>query len=305
VNPAVEGYTAAVLESVGPEDSGSLAQELAAIVRLVEDHNELRSALTDTAVAAASRRAVVSELLEHRVSDPARRLAAFTVAAVRAPDVPAALGWVARRAADRQLDLATLGHQAARQRVGGFAAAVFETTTETSDLEEIEDQLFRFARIVESNRALRSTLSDRDVPAQARTALVDQLLDGKVEPATLRLIRFVVTGGRARDFVGALDWLVEQTATARGWRVARVQSAEPIADAQRELLAAALSGITGTPVELQVTIDSELIGGAVIEIGDLHVDASARGRLDRLREELLPVGSTGTGDRNDRARGDQ
>jgi len=99
--------------------------------------------------------------------------------------------------------------------------------------------------------------------------------------------------------------LVEQTAAARGWRVARVHSAEAIDDAQREALARALSHLTGASVELQVTLDPALLAGAVIQIGDLQVDTSVRDRLDRLREELLPVGSVRGAGGQDRARGDQ
>lgn len=304
MNPGVEGYSTAVFESVGEERLAALASDLSAVEHLVEHQNELRAALSDTAVPPRSRRAILSELLRGRVGDPARRLAAYTVSAVRAPDVVAALGWVTRRAAGSQMELAPLGHLAARHRIGGYASAIFETA-ETGQLEEVEDQLFRLARIVESNPELRGALSDRDVPVPARLGVIDALLEGKVEDATLRLVRFVVTGGRARDFIGALDWLVEQTAIARGWRVARVRSAEPIPDAQGELLASALSHMTGSPVELQATIDHDLIGGAVIEIGDLHVDASARGRLDRLRDELLPVGSGREADRHERPRGAQ
>ena len=64
---------------------------------------------------------------------------------------------------------------------------------------------------------------------------MDQLLDGKVRPATLALVRYAIVGGRARDIVGTLDFLVEQTARARGWRVARVRAGQPVDDAEREL----------------------------------------------------------------------
>jgi F-type H+-transporting ATPase subunit delta len=104
------------------------------------------------------------------------------------------------------------------------------------------------------------------------------------------LIRYVVVGGRARDIVGTLDWLVEQTAKARGWRIARVRSAAAIDEAQRGELSDSLSGLAGAPVELQVVIDEALLSGAVIQIGDLQVDASARGRIDALREHLMPGG---------------
>lgn len=291
MNPALEGYASAVLEDLSDDDRAAVADELGAVQRLVASSAELLGALTDAAVIAPERRAIVSELLEGRVREPTRRLAAFAVSAVRAPKVPTALDWLWHRAAGQGLgEHSLLGHLFARDRIGGYATAVFEETS-TEALEEVEDQLFRFARIVEATPALVARLSDRDVPVAAREAIVSELLAQKVEPATLRLVRFVVVGGRPRDFVGALDWLVERTAAARGWRVARVRAAEPLDDAQRERLGAALSRLSGAPVELQVTLDPALLGGVVVGIGDLQVDATARGRLDRLREELLPAGA--------------
>ncbi len=103
----------------------------------------------------------------------------------------------------------------------------------------------------------------------------------------LRLVVFAVRGGRARDIVSTLDDIVEEAASARGWRVARVRSAEDVADPQRQGLGDALAHLTGSPVELQVTIDPALLGGVVVQVGDLLVDGSARHRLDQLKEHLL------------------
>jgi F-type H+-transporting ATPase subunit delta len=307
MNPALEGYTAAVFESVAPEDRAALASDVEAVDRLVRDTDQLRVALSDTAVSPRARRAILSELLEGRVDTPARQLCAFAVFAVGAPEVTIALEWVSHRARnnaeDRPLTLATLGHHAARRRVGGYAAAVFEDST-TGQLEEIEDQVFRFVRIVESTPPLLRVLSDRDVPVARRQGIVDDLLVGKADDTTVRLVRFVITGGRSRDLIGTLDWLVEQAASARGWRVARVTSADEIDQRQRERLAETLSGWTSGPVELQVTVDPTLLGGIVIEIGDLQVDSSARSKIDRLREQMAHSGAALNAHRtDDQARG--
>jgi F-type H+-transporting ATPase subunit delta len=293
VNPTLQGYTAAVLESAGSGALADLASGLNAVTQLVESNATLNSALTDTTVYGPARRAVMLDLLGGKVSEPARRLAAFATSVVRAPDVPAALAWVttrARHAAEGQhYEEVPLSLMEARARVGGFATAVQEDSS-TAELEGTEDDLFRFARIVDSTPALRSALVNRDLDASARQALVSQLLEGKVGAGSLALVRYAISGGRARDIVGTLNWLVEQTAKARGWRIARVRSAAPIEDAQQTTLSESLATLAGAPVELQVVIDERLLSGAVIQIGDLQVDASARGRIDALREHLMPGG---------------
>jgi F-type H+-transporting ATPase subunit delta len=69
-----------------------------------------------------------------------------------------------------------------------------------------------------------------------------------------------------------------------------VRAAAPIDDAQRTELAESLGTLAGAPVELQVEVDESLLSGALIRIGDLQVDATARGRIDALREHLTPTG---------------
>jgi hypothetical protein len=61
------------------------------------------------------------------------------------------------------------------------------------------------------------------------------------------------------------------------------------------MLTDSLAGLTGRPVELQVVIDEALLSGALIRIGDLQVDATARGRIDALREHLVPTGWQASG----------
>jgi F-type H+-transporting ATPase subunit delta len=293
VNPTLQGYAAAVLESVDPGQLATVASELNQMEQLVLAAPALRAALSDTAVTGPARRAVLRDLLEGKVTEPARRLDAFAAGAVAAPEVLQALAWVAHRT-QREADGVhepepPLSLSRARERVGGFAQALYETMP-TEELEGMEDSLFRFARIVESAPSLRTVLTDRDQPVASRQGLVGQLLQGKVTAATYALVGYVVVGGRARDFVGTLDWLVEQTARARGWRIARVRAAAEIEAAQRSGLSDTLSSLVGSPVELQIVLDPTLLSGAVIQIGDLQVDASARGRIDALREHLVPGG---------------
>jgi len=227
------------------------------------------------------------------VSEPVRRVSAFAAGAVSSPEVPGAITWLVSRAGHlARGDVRPeepLGHLDARTRVGGFATAVFEDSS-TAVLEDVEDELFRFTRTLESVPSLRTALSNRDLTLQSRHGIVDDLLAGKVQPVTLALVNYAIDGGRPRDVVGTLDFLVEETARARGWRVARVRAGQPVDDTERRELSDALSRLAGSPVEVQVTVDPELLSGVLVRVGDLQIDSTARGRLDALREHLFTVG---------------
>ena len=162
MNPALQGYTAAVVESVGPDAIAALARDLESIEELVLSNNSLHSVLTDTTMRGPVRRAVMLDLLDHKVSQGARRLAGFACAVVRATDVPTALNWLANRtrhiADGFDEEEAPLSLLASRQRVGGYATALHEDH-ELADLEELEDELFRFARALSSPPPICAVLS--------------------------------------------------------------------------------------------------------------------------------------------------
>ena len=296
MNPSLQGYLAAVEESLAAD--GGLAEagtQLHAVAEMVDGNNALQLAINDGSVPVASRRAVLDHLLEGKARPEVTRLVHQAVTVVPAGEVVSSFHWLANRldhaatrgpAAAGPIDEEILGRLGSRNRVSGYAAAVFETVT-VADLEEIEDQLFRFARTVESNRRLRGALGDRDLPVAVRQQVIAQLLGDRVLSATVRLATYAARGGRARDIVATLDTLVEHAARARGWRVARVQAADAVDDAQRRGLSEALARLAGNPVDLQVTVDPDLLGGVVVQVGDLLVDSSTRHRLNELKDHLL------------------
>jgi F-type H+-transporting ATPase subunit delta len=289
MNPAIQGYAAAVLGELDASATEQVARDLVLVEGTVLANADLRAALTDTSVTGPARRAVLAEVLENKVAAPAVRLASYAAQVSHAQDVPSAIAYLAQRARAAanggEYHEPVLSVLSARERVGGYAAALYEQL-DVSALEEIEDELFRFARSVEGNPQLRHVLTDRDMPVRLRQGVVDELLNNKASGPSEALVNYVIAGGRARDVVGTLDWLVDLTARARGWRVAKVKTAKELTDSQADSLRESLKALAGNPVELQVTLDASLLGGVRVEIGDLLVDATAKGRLEQLREHL-------------------
>jgi F-type H+-transporting ATPase subunit delta len=179
----------------------------------------------------------------------------------------------------------SLGLLSARRRVAGYADALLEDIG-TDEFARIEEELFRWARTIEENLELRRVLLDRDAPLDSRLGLINQLLADKVSPVTLRLARYVIEGGRARDVVGTLDFIVDYVAQARNWRVARVHTARPLDEAAQADLVRSLAALTGASVELQIADEADLLGGVVVEVGDVRLDASTRGRLAALHDSV-------------------
>ncbi|HQU26733.1 MAG TPA: F0F1 ATP synthase subunit delta [Acidimicrobiales bacterium] len=285
----LEGFATALLGRLSGDDLGVVVADLRALVDTVRDQRALDSALTDTSFAPLSRGAVVRDLLTGKVSPTTVRLAAYAATESPAPEVPRSfeeLAHAARTLAETgSIELPGLGLTEARHRVAGYADAVLEDVA-TERFARVETELFEWARTLEANPALRRVLLDRDAPLQARLGLTDDLVGARGDAVSIALARFVVIGGRPRDVIGTLDFLVDYVAAVREWRVARVRSARPLDDASREALRASLSVLTGTPVELQVDVEPDLLGGVLVQVGDLRLDATTRGRLGTLRDAV-------------------
>jgi F-type H+-transporting ATPase subunit delta len=171
-------------------------------------------------------------------------------------------------------------------RIDGYARALFEVASAEGTLDEVEDELFRFARSFESSDSLRSALTDEMVPAAKRQAIVEDLLGGKTTSTTTQLISMVVGTGRGRDLPAIIDSLVQRASAAKQLELAEVRSAVPLSDDQQARLRAALANATGKQVNLKVVIDPSVIGGLVATVGDTVIDGSVRSRVDQLKSRL-------------------
>lgn len=172
------------------------------------------------------------------------------------------------------------------QRVDGYATAMFEVARVEGSLDEVEDELFRFARTLEGNDQLRSVLTDDAVPAERRRAVVADLLGDRASPVTANLVSLVVGAGRARELPAIIDRLVQRAAAEHDKVVAEVRSAVALDEDQRERLAEALGRATGKSVEVKVVVDPSVLGGLVARVGDTVIDGTVRTRLDQLRETI-------------------
>ena len=108
------------------------------------------------------------------------------------------------------------GRTAVRERIRGYADRLFQEVDRLELIDDIEDELVRFARILDSSRGLRHALGDPSTAVAQRVALVGDLLRGKVLVATARLVAYVLQAGHIRDLVGTLEWVAGLAAEERG-----------------------------------------------------------------------------------------
>jgi len=171
-------------------------------------------------------------------------------------------------------------------RIDGYARALFEIARAEGTIDEVEDELFRFARSYETSDALRNALTDEQIPAARRQAIVEDLLGGKATGTTTQLVSMVIGSGRGRDLPAIVDKLVARASSSKHLELAEVRSAVALTADQETRLAAALANATGKQVNLKVVVDPSVLGGLVATIGDTVIDGSVRTRIDQLKSRL-------------------
>ncbi|MEV0825792.1 F0F1 ATP synthase subunit delta [Nonomuraea rubra] len=247
----------------GSADLGALSDELFAVADLLDREHGLRRALSDPARAAEQKAGVMRSLLDGKVGTAALATAEAAVSAK----------W------SRAGDLADV-----LERLGVVAAAA--EAEGQSRLDDVEDEVFRFGRIVAANPGLRRALADAAAPEEGKRELLRSLLEGKVAPSSLRLITQLVVHPRGRSLETGLEEVGHLVAQQRQRLVAVVRSAVELTEAQKERLAAWLRTSYGRDVHLNVEVDKRVLGGFSVRIGDEIIDTTIVGRIEEVRRRL-------------------
>lgn len=237
----------------------TFATDMFAVVDALDSSATLRRAVTDPGTPEGARRGLVHGLFDGKVD---RAVADFVAEA-------ATLRWAGGRTFAAALE---------RQAVH----AVLIVADRRGDLEDTEDQLFRFARLVESNPDLRNVLADRSIDRSKRQELVDELLRGRATDATIMLAKRAVAA-RERTFANTIEGYVTLAAAQKNRVVATVRVAKPLTSDQRDRLHAALTKQIGRDVAIQEVIDPEILGGVRVELGDEVFEGTVVDRLEAAR----------------------
>jgi F-type H+-transporting ATPase subunit delta len=260
---------AALADRLAAEDITSaavatrLGNELFQVVGLLDSEHGLRRALGDPGKPAAEKGAVAGALLHGKVT---QRTEALVVAAVESH-------W------------ARLGDMVDAIEELAVSAMVLAADTDNS-LDDLEDELFRFNRVVSAQPDLRAALADPGLPEDRKHDLVGALLDGKVSAVTLGLINQVIAHPRGRTLSEALDMCAGIAARRKEQLIAVVRSAIELSAAQRRRLAAALSESYGHKMHLNIVLDPSVVGGISVQVGDELIDGTAASRLAEVRRKL-------------------
>lgn len=240
-----------------------LADELFAVTAVVDGSASLRRALADPSREAAEKQGLARAVFGAKVGQTTTALVG-EVAGQR---------WSAERDLGDTLEaLAVMSLLATAERAG--------------HIDRVEDELFRFERIVAGDPGLRDALSSRNTDAAGKAALVRGLLEGRAAPETVALAEQAVRAPRGRRLDRVMAAYLALASTRRDELTALVTAATPLTEQQSARLRSALESHYGKSVSLQVVQDPTVMGGIRVQVGDEVVDGTVLRRLDQARRHV-------------------
>lgn len=245
-------------------DLSALSEDLFAVTGALDSSVSLRRALVDPSRDSTAKRGLVEALFGPKVSAAATGLLGVLVSQ--------------RWADDRDLGDAT----------ESLAVETVVASAEAADgLDALEDDLFRFGRVVAADSGLRDALSASGGDEHVKGALVEALLEGKASAQTIRLVRQAAVFPRGRRIGHVLESYLAVAAMRREQLTATVTAAVALDDAQRQRLIQALTRIYQRAVQITVVLDPGVVGGIRVQVGDEVVDGTILRRLQEAERALL------------------
>jgi F-type H+-transporting ATPase subunit delta len=260
---AAEARLDARIASATGADLQQLGDELFAVTGLLVEQRSLRRLLADPSSPEEARGGLLERVLGQQVS---------------AATLDVAKGLVGARWS-RPGDLVSAFESLARQ-------ALLAVAEKDGSLDDVEDELFRFGRVLDREPQLGNLLADTTAPLDGRLALLEQLVGGKVSPVTAVLLRQSVRLPRDKHLDVVCEELADLAAARRDRSVARVTTPVALSPEQEQKLTDSLTRLYGRPISLQVELEPRLLGGLVVQVGGEVIDGSVASKLASARRAL-------------------
>jgi len=167
-----------------------------------------------------------------------------------------------------------------------YAQAVFELADDSGNTAEWSTALELLNRIV-SDAQMRLLLNNPNVSHNQLQDLVIEIGNDSFFQQAKNFIKVLVSAGRLQYAPQIAELFEAKRADAEGRVDIKVSSAYELDQSQQDSIAKGMAARLGKKVSVSATVDESLIGGAVIRAGDSVIDASLRGRLTELSNDLI------------------
>jgi len=174
-----------------------------------------------------------------------------------------------------------------RSSAARYAKALLDVSRREGDPQAVERDLAAFVSLTEGHPQLARALINPAVPAQRKTALVDELLKrSPVQPVLGKLLHLLAGRDRLVLLPDMLEEYRRRLMDLQGIVRAEVTSAVPLRAGAAQAIERALAARTGRTVAMTTRVDPGILGGAVARIGSVVYDGSVKRQLEKMKDSL-------------------
>ena len=169
-----------------------------------------------------------------------------------------------------------------------YARALFEAAQERNRLEPVQQDLAEFVRAVREIPELRALLRDPQLDPRAKISALREIL-ADADELVRNFVLVLTERGRATELDETQREFDRLVGDATGRLSLELATAVELSDDEAGRIVGQIEQASGRTVDATRRVDPDLLGGVVLQVGSLRLDASLRGRLERLRRELAPT----------------
>ncbi len=166
-----------------------------------------------------------------------------------------------------------------------YARALFEAARDEGRLEQVSADLAAVAAAVDEVSELGAFLRNPEVDPAGKAGVLEEISQGADELAR-NFLRLVAEKGRAGEVAEMSAELEALVARAQNRLTVELQTAHELSDEEAASIVKTIEEASGREIDATRSVDPDLIGGIVLQVGSFRADGSVRGRLERLRHEL-------------------
>lgn len=170
-----------------------------------------------------------------------------------------------------------------------YARALYGAAQAQGRVDVVRDQLDELASALEATPELEAFLVNPQLDPAAKASVLDEVATG-ADPIVTNFLRVVASKGRAGQLRAIAEEFEEIVDREQGRLKVELTTAYELDEGEAQAIVRRIEQSSGQSVEASRSVDPDLIGGMILQAGSLRVDASVRGRLARLRRELVQRG---------------
>ncbi|GAB1463147.1 ATP synthase F1 subunit delta [Pedobacter sp.] len=168
-----------------------------------------------------------------------------------------------------------------------YAKSLLDLSKEQNAVEEVKNDMVFFEKIVGDNSELEAILNNPIVPLDKKQGILEGIFGNKVHAISNSFFQLVVKKGRSSILFDTAKQFVQQYNAIKGIVTAEVTSASALTDANRtEVVALVKKELAASEVVLKEKVNTDLIGGFILKVGDKQFDASIASGLTKLKKEF-------------------